>query len=178
MCIGMVPCTRCVGWLVWLPAYRRRFAGCRFLKTIIRVALHVRLADRFHGIRHGTSVGLPQRFLACQLFRAISYDAIHHARKLAGVIDADADAAVDRMGSVSRTPHCRRAKCADSMHARWYLRCCFMWCFRCNMLAIRGLMRCLRWLVTVRFMRCFPLCIAVDFYRYRHCVPSVFYDSH
>lgn len=46
-------------------------------------------------------------FLACQLFRAISYDAIHHARKLAGVVDADADAAVDRMGSVSRTSYCR-----------------------------------------------------------------------
>ena len=59
-----------------------------------------------------------------------------------------------------------------------YLRCCFMWCFRCNMLAIRRLTRCLRWLVTVLFTRCFPLCIAVDFYRYRHCVPSVFYDSH
>ena len=39
------------------------------------------------------------------------------ARKLAGVVDADADAAVDRMGSVSRTPHCRRAKCAvQCMH--------------------------------------------------------------
>lgn len=89
-------------------------AGVQAVGSLVAVSsrqsfglLSIRLADRFHGIRHGTSVGLPQRFLACQLFRAISYDAIHHARKLAGVVDADADAAVDRMGSVSRTPYCR-----------------------------------------------------------------------
>ena len=93
--------------------------------------------------------------------------------------DADADAAVDRMGSVSRTPYCRSVERAVQCMHGGALRCCFYVVLPLQYVgdsqadALPALAR------HGAFHAMFStMALPLIFYRYRHCVPSVFYDSH